>query len=142
MATFAPQAEGILGSNLDLQGVKMVGFYYEFDIVGTSTGGGMYLTGFRAEGTPGTPVLTGDLDGDGFVGINDLNLVLGNWNLNVPPGNSLADPSGDGFVGIEDLNTVLGNWNAGTPPPANAVPEPTTLGLMGLVGLAVSCRRR
>ncbi len=61
--------------------------------------------------------LTGDLDGDGFVGITDLNIVLGNWNLNLPPADPLADPSGDAFVGIEDLNVVLGNWNAGTPPP-------------------------
>ncbi len=67
-----------------------------------------------------TTQLIGDLDGDGFVGINDLNIVLGNWNLNVPPADPLADPSGDGFVGIEDLNTVLGNWNAGTPPAAEA----------------------
>jgi hypothetical protein len=72
--------------------------------------------------------LEGDLDGDGFVGITDLNIVLGNWNQSVPPGDAAADPSGDGFVGIEDLNTVLGNWNAGTPPVV-AIPEPATLGL-------------
>ena len=86
--------------------------------------------------------LPGDLDGDGFVGIDDLNLVLANWNQNVPPANPLADPSGDGFVGIDDLNEVLGNWNAGTPPTAGAaVPEPSTLALIGLAGLA-SLRRR
>ena len=87
-------------------------------------------------------VLVGDLDGDGFVGINDLNIVLANWNQNVPPGNPLADPSGDGFVGIDDLNEVLGNWNAGVPPTAEAnIPEPTTLALTGL-GLAAVLRRR
>jgi PEP-CTERM motif len=87
--------------------------------------------------------LTGDLDGDGFVGITDLNIVLGNWNQNVPPGNPLADPSGDGFVGIEDLNTVLGNWNAGTPPPSGAsVPEPATLALLGLGGVVAMRRYR
>jgi PEP-CTERM motif len=87
--------------------------------------------------------LVGDLDQDGFVGITDLNIVLGNWNQAVPPGDPLADPSGDGFVGIEDLNTVLGNWNAGTPPPPGAaVPEPATLALLGLGALAVSSRRR
>ena len=53
-----------------------------------------------------------------IVGIDDLNIVLSNWNLAVPPGDPLADPSGDGFVGIDDLNVVLGNWNAGTPPVA------------------------
>ncbi len=67
-------------------------------------------------------LLTGDLDGDGFVGIADLNIVLGNWNQNVTAGDLLqGDPSGDGFVGIGDLNVVLGNWNAGTPPLAQAV---------------------
>jgi FG-GAP repeat len=76
--------------------------------------------------------LDGDLDGDGFVGIADLNIVLGNWNQNVPPGDPLADPTGDGFVGIADLNIVLGNWNAGTPPSdaTAAIPEPTPLTLL------------
>jgi hypothetical protein len=87
--------------------------------------------------------LIGDLDGDGFVGIADLNIVLGNWNQNVPPGDPLADPSGDGFVGIEDLNTVLGNWNAGTPPADGAaVPEPTGLVLLTVIGVATLSRRR
>jgi len=86
--------------------------------------------------------LVGDLDGDGFVGINDLNIVLGAWNQNVPPANPLADPSGDGFVGIDDLNEVLGNWNAGTPPAASAVPEPATLGLLALSGVALLPRRK
>ena len=88
--------------------------------------------------------IPGDLDGDGFVGINDLNLVLGNWNQSVPPGNPLADSSGDGFIGIDDLNTVLGNWNAGTPPSANAssnIPEPGSLMSLGL-GLVLVIRRR
>ncbi len=91
--------------------------------------------------------LVGDLNNDGFVGIGDLNIVLGNWNLNVPPADSRADPSGDNFVGIDDLNAVLGNWNAGTPPPpglpANTganVPEPAGLVLMGLGMTAVYSR--
>jgi len=93
--------------------------------------------------TYGGTALVGDLNGDGFVGIDDLNIVLGNWNLNVPPANPLADPSGDGFVGIDDLNQVLGNWNAGTPPTGGAaVPEPTTLALLGLGGVAMLRRRR
>ncbi len=73
--------------------------------------------------------LTGDLDNDGFVGITDLNIVLGNWNQNVPAGDSLSgDVSGDGFVGIEDLNIVLGNWNANSPPNDQTnIPEPTSL---------------
>jgi hypothetical protein len=88
-----------------------------------------------------TPII-GDLNGDGFVGIGDLNIVLGNWNQNVAAGDPLlGDPSGDGFVGIADLNIVLGNWNAGTPPAANAIPEPATLALLGLGGPALLRRR-
>ncbi len=86
--------------------------------------------------------LIGDLDGDGFVGINDLNIVLANWNQNVPPGNPLADPSGDGFVGIDDMNTVLGNWNAGTPPGGSGnIPEPGMLSVW-LISVLVSAYRR
>ena len=85
----------------------------------------------------------GDLDGDGFVGINDLNIVLSNWNQNVPPADPLADPSGDAFVGIDDLNAVLSNWNTGTPPAINTnIPEPGTLAVLGLTGSVLIQRRR
>ncbi len=84
--------------------------------------------------------LDGDLDGDGFVGINDLNIVLGAWNQSASAGDP-ADPSGDGFVGIDDLNFVLGNWNAGTPPTGSAnIPEPGTVALLYL-GVVSMIRR-
>ncbi|MEZ6192461.1 MAG: PEP-CTERM sorting domain-containing protein [Phycisphaerales bacterium] len=86
--------------------------------------------------------LDGDLNSDGFVGIADLNIVLGVWNQNVTPGSLLdGDPTGDGFVGIADLNVVLGNWNAGTPPAGSAVPEPASITLLGLGGLMLNRRR-
>lgn len=90
------------------------------------------------------PLLVGDLDMDGFVGIVDLNIVLNRWNTQVAAGNMiLGDPSGDGFVGIDDLNVVLGNWNAGTPPGVDSTalaPEPGVLGVMLLGGLAGALR--
>jgi hypothetical protein len=62
--------------------------------------------------------LIGDLNGDSYVGIGDLSVVLSNWNQSVTPGNKLmGDPSGDGQVGIEDMNIVFSNWNAGYPLP-------------------------
>jgi hypothetical protein len=87
--------------------------------------------------------LPGDLDADGFVGINDLNLVLANWNNAVPPGaQSLGETDGDGFVGIDDLNLALANWNTGTPPPPGSnVPEPATA-LMLASTMTLFCLRR
>lgn len=87
-------------------------------------------------------LISGDLNSDGFVGIEDLNLVLASWNQNVTEGDLLSgDPTGDGFVGIEDLNIVLANWNVGTPPPSLAIPEPATLVLVSYAGMALLRRR-
>lgn len=88
--------------------------------------------------------IEGDLDGDGFVGISDLDILLGHWNQTVPAGDpGQGDPSADGYVGIEDLDLVLGNWNRGTPSGAGSifVPEPSVIGLLGVGGLRLLGRR-
>ncbi len=89
--------------------------------------------------------LEGDYNNDGFVGIDDLNIVLGNWNTSVPSGSlQHGDGNGDGFVGIDDLNQNLANWNAGSPPTgaANTVPEPTSLFICLTALGALTTRRR
>jgi len=86
----------------------------------------------------------GDLNSDGFVGVDDLNIVLVNWNQNVTPGDLLAgDATGEGFVGVDDLNVVLVNWNKGTPPAEAlaAIPEPGTMAVLGLLSLGLLRRR-
>ena len=55
-------------------------------------------------------ILKGDLDGSGYVGQDDLDIILDNWGLDVPPADPSADPSGDNWVGQPDLDIVLDDW--------------------------------
>ncbi len=98
------------------------------------------LAQYEAAYVEGTPDIPGDLNKDGFVGLDDLDIILQAWNQNVPPADAAADPSGDGYVGLDDLDIVLNHWNEGTPP-TSVVPEPATLALLGLGGLAILRRR-
>jgi hypothetical protein len=58
------------------------------------------------------PPIPGDINGDGFVGIADLNIVLGNWNAGTPP-------------------------ETGTP----SIPEPATFALFSLGATAILRRK-
>jgi formylglycine-generating enzyme required for sulfatase activity len=89
----------------------------------------------------------GDANGDGTVDINDLTIVLANYNrtgMTWSQGNFI----GDGTVDINDLTIVLANYNASSGSSAAAiadVPEPSSCLLIGvaLVFLvACACRRR
>ncbi len=103
------------GKNAVLSFTAVVGGVYTIE-VSAASGSGEYLLNVDR-----TSSLTGDLDGDGFVGLADLDILLGNWNQSVPAGDlARGDASGDGFVGLDDLDLLLGNWNAGVPPVAQA----------------------
>jgi len=88
--------------------------------------------------------LPGDLNDDGFVGGDDLDIVRGFWGQNVTAGDlESGDPSGDGFVGGDDLDIVRANWGEGTPPTPSAVPEPSMFaGLIALALAAATVARR
>ena len=104
----------------------------EFD--GDSLGAGLHELRVIASGVTsdtGTPLaddgafsfhrLFGDMTGDGFVGVDDLNRVLQYWGTNQTGGDiAHGDINGDGFVGMDDLNAVLSNWNTRLAPPAIA----------------------
>ena len=90
----------------------------------------------------GESPLDGDLNSDGFVGGDDLDIVRSFWGQTVEQGNLLqGDPSNDGFVGGDDLDIVRANWGQGTPPAPSSVPEPS-LPVFVLSGLLATMARR
>lgn len=85
------------------------------------------------------PFIPGDLNGDGYVGSADLDIVRANWGQNAPPGElAMGDASGDGHVGSADLDIVRAHWGEG----AAAIPEPGAWLLMMLFGTLALSRRR
>lgn len=59
----------------------------------------------------------GDLNGDGEVGMRDLDLLLANWQEQVAFGSHYdGDLSGDGFVGHDDFELLYRNWSMGAAP--------------------------
>ena len=95
--------------------------------------------------------LPGDLNGDGYVGLDDLQPILDHWNQSVPVGDtSMGDITGpggtpDGYVGLDDLQPVLDHWNEGTPPtlPGANIPEPAScISLACLTGVLMLRTRR
>jgi len=59
-----------------------------------------------------SPVVRGDLDGDGSVGIVDFLLLLGAWGpcSKACPPFCQGDLDGDCAVGVVDFLTLLANW--------------------------------
>jgi len=85
----------------------------------------------------------GDLNGDGFVGAEDLDIVLSRWGDSVARGALIyGDAVADGTIDDADLQVVRDHWGEGTLPSGN-VPEPgTLLALLGLAGTLCTRRRR
>ena len=56
-------------------------------------------------------LLAGDVNGDGYINVDDLNIVWNDSNYNKPvaaAANGVTDLNGDGYVNVDDLNLV---WN-------------------------------
>jgi len=79
-------------------------------------------------------VFAGDINGDGYVGQPDLDIVLDQWGDTVPAGTG-GDINGDGHVGQPDLDVILDHWGDSDPPAAahtTDIPAPVRLAMLAL----------
>ena len=108
------------GSYLDLNGLSL--YVTRLDDLGGTIAGG------QIRGT-----VIGDVNLDGVVDSDDLSLLLVNWGRD-------ADWSGGNFnfdatINDDDLSLLLVNWTVPQQTAAAAVPEPTTICLLCLLGI-------
>jgi uncharacterized repeat protein (TIGR03803 family) len=104
-------------------------------LFGTTYEGGAYGDGtvFALHAMPG------DANNDGTVDINDLTIVLANYNQTGMTW-SQGEFTGDGTVDINDLTIVLANYNTTFGSPAaglSAVPEPSCVVLLALAAISL-----
>jgi hypothetical protein len=104
-----------------------------------------YSTGRSIASLSAVATIPGDANGDGQVDINDLTIVLANYNQTGMTW-SQGEFTGSGTVDINDLTIVLADYNTGVGASAarlSGVPEPSCLVLLaiGASGLVLAWRR-
>ncbi|MCC6681270.1 MAG: PEP-CTERM sorting domain-containing protein [Phycisphaeraceae bacterium] len=117
-------------------------FYNGSDLTYEYKSDGLYLTAAMA-----AALHPGDANGDGLVNLSDLQILGDNWQSTTATW-AEADFTGDNIVNLADLQILGDNWGFGVGPDVSfdqalagvAIPEPTSLLLVGLGGLLVTRR--
>jgi hypothetical protein len=86
----------------------------------------------------------GDANNDGGVNVGDLGILAANWQQVTILGKSWdqGDFTGDDIVNVGDLGVLAANWGWTGSPAGPKAPEPASLALLALGGLAMLRRRR
>jgi pectate lyase len=82
-------------------------------------------------------MLTGDVNGDGYVDKLDVDYVVAHWGGT----DSLADLNGDNVVDALDIGVISQHWTYPEPLQAAGVPEPTSFALACFAGMMIGFRR-
>jgi len=96
--------------------------------------------------TGATPLIPGDVTGDGFVMMDDFDIIRNNFRQ-TPRSRAQGDLTGDGLVSLIDFTQWKGAFSAGGGSIAGqdlsflSVPEPSSLALIGLLSVMLAGRR-
>ena len=146
--SFTMQVSGNTARLVDPPVTSDSGVHHAFQITSDGSRFSGYLVGVELDDISDVGIslmlggLAGDVDGNGYVSGPDLTSVITNWGM-TGASREQGDLDGDGTVAGADYTKVITYWGAGTPPPEpGAIPEPATLGLLIMGGLAILRRRR
>ncbi|MHC4986668.1 MAG: PEP-CTERM sorting domain-containing protein, partial [Planctomycetota bacterium] len=94
------------------------------------------------DGSGRTGTQVGDINLDGLINATDLALIAASFGASGPPnpGWEIGNLNCDAYINATDLALMAGNF--GYVAPAGAAPEPFTLSLLGVGGVALLRRRR
>lgn len=102
------------------------------------------VTGVNFAGA--TPLIPGDVTGDGFVMMDDFDIIKNNFRQ-TPRSRAQGDLTGDGLVSLVDFTQWKGAFSAGGGSFAGqdmsflSIPEPSSLSLIGLLTVVLAGRR-